>query len=152
MQTVREFLDQLATDSEHNEQGSLAPTPRIFIPLEAENVVHGRRFTPPHLDNAGAIWEGYHYRQVPVQGRVSSWHYRKGTHRVLLWVYDSKKLPLRAVLEPQIARNQPVFVGTHHGRAVAALERNGVGYAATTTLPPAEAAELIASVGSSVLR
>jgi hypothetical protein len=149
MQKVREFLDQLATENEHNHYAAL---PGPFIPPDAQNVVRGQRFTPPRLETAGAVWEGYQPRQVPLQGRVSSWHYRIGNHRVLLWVYDSKKLPLRAVLEPQIARNQPVFVGTHHGRAVAALERNGVGYAATTTLPPAAAAELVASIGNSVIR
>ncbi|MGC4065665.1 MAG: hypothetical protein QM784_13660 [Polyangiaceae bacterium] len=150
MQKVREFLDQLASDGEHTPSEPHFPMPRLF-PVEAETVVGGRRFTPPRLEPA--IWEGYHVQQVPVQGRVSSWHYRVGKHRVLLWVYDSQKLPLRAVLEPQVARNQAVFVGTHHGRAVAALERNGVGYAATTTsLPPTETAELVASVGNAIIR
>jgi anti-sigma factor RsiW len=155
MQTVREFLDQLAEDSEHNSRNDDWRTPYrlpLSLPLVADsiNVVHGQRLTPPRLENAGAFWEGYHLRQVPVQGRVSSWHYRVANHRVLLWVYDSKKLPLRAVLEPRVAHNQPVFVGTHRGRAVAALEKNGFGYAATTDLPQTQAAELVASLGNDV--
>jgi hypothetical protein len=152
MQTVRDFLDQLAADAEHNGRDSWRPPyqlPEIFpfVP-ESINVVHGKRITPPSLDSAGAFWDGYHFRQVPVQGTVSSWHYRVANHRVLLWVYDSKKLPLRAVLEPRVAQNQPVFVGTHRGRAVAALENNGFGYVATTDLPPKQAAEFVASLGN----
>lgn len=156
MQTVQAFLDQLAGDSEHNRAHSgWQPPYRIpGIPSTADsiNVVRGQRFAPPRLENAGAFWEGYHTAQVPVQGRVSSWHYRVGNHRVLLWVYDSKKLPLRAVLEPQVAQNRPVFVGTHRGRAIAAIEKNGFGYAATSNLPPAQAAELVAALGDSVVR
>jgi hypothetical protein len=63
-------------------------------------------------------------------------------------VYDSKKLPLRAVLEPRVSHNQPVFVGTHRGRAVAAVESNGFGYVATTDLPPKQAVEFVASLGT----
>lgn len=156
MQTVRDFLDQLAEDSEHSRVGDdWQPPYRLPVswPVAADsiNVINGQRFTPPRLENAGAIWEGSHLRQVPVQGRVSSWHYRVANHRVLLWVYDSKKLPLRAILEPRVAHNQPVFVGTHRGRAIAALEKNGFGYAATTDLPQAQAAELVASLGNDVL-
>lgn len=154
MQTVQAFLDQLAGDSEHNlSQNGWQPPYRIpGIPSTADsiNVVRGQRFSPPRLENAGAFWDGYHTAQVPVQGRVSSWHYRVGNHRVLLWVYDSKKLPLRAVLEPQVAHNRPIFVGTHRGRAIAAIEKDGFGYAATSNLPQAQAAELVASLGDSV--
>jgi anti-sigma factor RsiW len=156
MQTLRDFLDQLAADSEHNRASDDWQPPYrlpISLPIAAEsiNVINGQRLTPPRLENAGAIWEGYHSRQVPIQGRVSSWHYRVANHRVLLWVYDSKKLPLRAVLEPRVSHNQPVFVGMHHGRAVAALEKNGFGYAATTDLPQSQVAELVASLGNDVL-
>lgn len=177
MQTLREFLDQLAADSEHAQD--IIPAARHYIPFPYRvhsnwpsmlpnamaaqatadaanefasiNVINGQRIRPPHLDKAGAIWEGFHERQIPVQGRISSWHYRMANHRVLLWVYDSKKLPLRAVLEPRVAQNQAVFVGTHRGRAVAALEKNGFGYAATTDLPQAQAAELVATLGNEVL-
>jgi len=169
MQTVRDFLDQLAADSEHTQDVSSELYPlrspyrvqsnwpgsmngMLVNATESINVINGQKITPPHLDNAGAIWEGYHFRQVPVQGRVSSWHYRMANHRVLLWVYDSTKLPLRAVLEPRVANNQAVFVGMHHGRAVAALEKNGFGYAATTDLPQAQAAELVAALGNTVVR
>ncbi len=148
MQTVREFLDQLAADSEHHpelaasvdvdgEPAFLASRPPSII-----NVSDKRRWPLPKLDGLGGIWEGLHYRNLAVHGRVPSLHYRIGGHRVLLWAYDSERVPLRAVLQAQVARSQPVFVGTRHGLAIAAVENGNHGLAITTDLSTSEAAEL----------
>jgi hypothetical protein len=165
MQTVRDFLDQLAADTEHQAelqqasvnqlgqdqlgQDQLGPNSGIALmgshAPPTINVGRGRPWALPKLEELGGIWEGLHYRNVARAGRVPSVHYRIGSHRVLLWAYDSERVPLRVLLEPNVARNHPVFVGTHHGLAVAAVERAGQGFVATTDLSPSEAAELIVS-------
>ncbi|HEY5956118.1 MAG TPA: zf-HC2 domain-containing protein [Polyangiaceae bacterium] len=152
MQTVREFLDQLAADTEHHPEAEGQPVVNqdgdvVFVGSRPPviNVGRGRPWTLPKLEELGGIWEGLHYRNLAREGRVPSLHYRIGGHRVLLWAYNSERVPLRVVLEPNIARNHPVFVGTHHGLAVAAVERDGQGFVATTDLSPSEAAELIVS-------
>lgn len=154
MQTVRDFLDQLAADTaEHSEQSTelveesdtafLTPRPPAMI-----NVANGRHWPRPQIERLGGIWEGLHYRNLARAGRVPSLHYRIGGHRVLLWAYNSERVPLRVLLEPHIARNQPVFVGTHNGLAVAAVERGGHGVVATTDLSPSEAAELVVTAAA----
>jgi hypothetical protein len=149
MQTVRDFLDQLATDSEHSAEDPAAlveeaePVMVSPRPPSMINVSSGRHWTLPRLENIGGIWEGLHYRELAREGRIPSLHYRIGGHRVLLWAYDSERVPLRVLLEPRVARNHPVFVGTRHGLAIAAVERQGQGFVATTDLSPSEAAELI---------
>lgn len=151
MQTVREFLDQLASDTQHApELGNdlVEESEPIFVtqrPPSIINVGHDRRWPLPKMESLGGIWEGLHYRNLARQGRVPSLHYRVGGHRVLLWAYNSEHVPLRVLLEPHIARNQPVFVGTHHGLTIAAVERKGHGYVATTDLSPSEAAEVVVS-------
>jgi hypothetical protein len=149
MQTVRDFLDQLAADTEHNPEGSAAMVEEsepVFVssrPPAIINVSSSRRWPLPKFDSLGAIWEGLHYRNLAPQGRVPSLHYRVGGHRVLLWAYDSERVPLRVLLEVNVARNHPVFVGTHHGLTVAAVEHRGQGFVATTDLSPSEAAEFV---------
>ena len=149
--TIRSFLDQLAaeTDSLRQEDGSaqfveeaepvfLSPMPPAVIAVSDK-----RRMATPRLSDVGAIWEGLHYRNLAaIQGRIPSLRYRIGGHRVLLWAYDSERVPLRVVLEPHVARNRPCFVGTHNGLAFAAVEHGGHGIVATTDLTTREAAEV----------
>lgn len=155
MQTVREFLDQLAADSQRRPEYSselVEESEPEFAPAQPPSVLHvghDRRLPAPQgLEKLGAIWEGLRYRNLAVHGRVPSLQYRVGGHRVLLWAYDSQRVPLRVVLEPRVALNHPVFVGTHHGLAIAAVEHEGQGFAATTDLTPSEAAELVVTAAA----
>ncbi len=99
---------------------------------------------PPELSSLGAVWEGGQ-RRHSAQGQMTSWYYRVGEHRVVVSAYDSRRVPLRVLLEPRVARNKPVFVGTRGGYAVAAFEHQGIGLAATADLSPHETAELVAA-------
>lgn len=156
VQTVQEFLDQLAADTEHNHDAASAPVeevePVVFAsarPPSIINLSHDRRWrTPEDLERLGAIWEGIRYRTLASHDRVPSIQYRVGGHRVLLWAYDSQRVPLRVALEPRVALNHPVFVGSRHGLAIAAVERNGHGFAATTDLSQSEAAELVVTAAT----
>lgn len=155
MQTVQEFLDQLASDTQHNQELSSTEVEEAepqFVATRPPSVIHvgqDRRWrTPQGLEKLGAIWEGLRYRHLAMHDRVPSLQYRIGGHRVLLWAYDSQRVPLRVVLEPRVALNHPVFVGTHHGLTVAAVERAGQGFAATTDLSPSEAAELVVTAAA----
>lgn len=150
MTSVESFLDELTQYYSHAEHPFATGTlpvavsasqrmprnqllPEVAAPLEA-----------PELSALGAVWEGGHLRQSR-QGRTTNWHYRVGGHRVVVSIYDSQRVPLRVLLEPRVARNKAVFVGTRHNYAVAAVESNGVGLAATTDLTPYETAELVAA-------
>jgi hypothetical protein len=150
MASVEEFLDDLTQYYSHAED----PLPVGTVPMGApvSNKMPraqllpdvGLPLQPPELSMVGAVWEGGHLRQSR-QGRTTNWHYRVGDHRVVVSVYDSRQVPLRVLLEPRVARNQAVFVGTRGGCAVAAVESNGMGLAATTDLSPLETAELVAA-------
>lgn len=149
MQTVREFLDQLAADGEHHPELAASvdldgePAFLASRPPSVINVGDKRRWPLPNLDGLGGwTFEGFHYRNLALHDRVPSLHYRIGGHRVLLWAYDSERVPLRAVLQAQVARSRPVFVGTRHGLAIAAVENGNHGLAITTDLSTSEAAEL----------
>jgi len=100
---------------------------------------------PPELSSLGAVWEGGQRRHSRHQGQLTSWYYRVGEHRVVVSAYDSRRVPLRVLLEPRVARNKPVFVGTRGGYAVAAFDHQGIGLAATADLSPHETAELVAA-------
>lgn len=96
----------------------------------------------PQLQQYGARWEGG--TVVPVRNhRAASFRFRMHGHRVTLYVYDAKRVPLRAELEARVVRNVPVFVGQRRGYSIAAVEQRGVGHALTTDMSDAESAELI---------
>jgi anti-sigma factor RsiW len=138
-------IDQLLEELvDYHAQG---PTPEITEPslvpqLEPEVGVPVRI---PSLQQYGARWEGGGV--VPVRNqRAASLRYRLGGHRVTLYVYNSTRFPLRAMLEPRVVRNEPVYVGVRRGYSIAAKERRGVGYAVTADLDDRESAELVASI------
>ncbi len=96
----------------------------------------------PQLQQYGARWEGG--TVVPMRNhRAASFRFRVHGHRVTLYVYDAKRVPLRAELEARVVRNVPVFVGQRRGYSIAAVEQRGVGHALTTDMSDAESAELI---------
>lgn len=114
------------------------PGPRLIHTLEPEVGVPIRI---PKLQQFGARWEGG--TVVPVSNqRAASFRYRLGGHRVTVYVYNAERVPIRARLEPRVVRNMPVFVGTHRGYSIAAVERRGVGHAVATDLDDDESAEL----------
>ena len=99
----------------------------------------------PSLQQYGARWEGASV--VPVHNRrAASFRYHLGGHRMTLYVYDSSRFPLRAMLEPRVVRNQPIYVGTRRGYSIAAREQRGIGHAIATDLDDRESAELVASI------
>lgn len=98
----------------------------------------------PSLAQYGARWEGG--RIVPMQSRrAASLRYRLGDHKVTMYVYDSRRFPLRVSLEPRVVRNVPVYVGARRGYTLAAVEQKGVGFAVTSDLGDQENAELVAA-------
>ncbi len=65
-------------------------------------------------------------------------------HRVSLYVFDSKRVPLHANrLKARHIGARNVYVGNMRGYSVAASERNGVGYVLTSDLPDDESAKLV---------
>lgn len=101
----------------------------------------------PSLQGYGAHWEGGSV--IPMRSRhanAASFRYRLNGHRLTVYVYDARRLPLRDRLEPQVVHDAPVFVGTRRGYSIAAVERRGVGYALATDLALRKSAELVASI------
>lgn len=105
--------------------------PRVGVPVRA-----------PKLQDYGARFVGGSV--VPVRNsRAASFRYRLDKHRITVYVYDSKRVPVRAHLEPKVVRDVPVYLGERRGYSIAAVEKRGVGYAVATDLEPPETAELV---------
>jgi len=135
---LEEFVDhhlQAPTTPEITEASQLTRLePEVGVPVNV-----------PSLQQYGARWEGA--AVVPVRNlHAASLRYRLGGHRVTLYVYNSTRFPLRAMLEPRVLRNEPIYVGMRRGYSIAAKERRGVGYAVTADLDDRESAELVASI------
>jgi len=136
-QLIDEFVNYHADD----------PPPQVTEPsqlLRFDRTV-GVPVRLPSLQQYGAHWIGGSI--VPVRNqRAASLRYKLDGHRVTLYVYDSHRFPLRVMLEPRVVRNVPVYVGNRHGYSIAAVEREGVGYAVASDLNDRESAELVASI------
>jgi anti-sigma factor RsiW len=137
--SVEQLVDELV--SYH----AKAPAPEVTQPTMVPGLEPRVGF-PVRLPSLhGAQWEGASI--VPMQNqRAASLRYNLGNHRVTVYVYNSDRFRLRAMLEPRVVRNQPVYVGTRRGYSIAAREQRGVGYAVATDLGDRESAELVASI------
>jgi len=137
--SVEQLVDELV--SYH----AKAPEPEVTQPTMVPGLEPRVGF-PVRLPSLhGAQWEGASI--VPMQNqRAASLRYNLGNHRVTVYVYNSDRFRLRAMLEPRVVRNQPVYVGTRRGYSIAAREQRGVGYAVATDLGDRESAELVASI------
>lgn len=99
----------------------------------------------PEMKQYGASWEGGSV--IPVKNyHAVIFRYRLSNHPVTVYIYDTRQVRLRAVLEPRVVHNQPVHVGDRHGYSIAALERRGVGCAVATDLDDDESAELATTI------
>jgi anti-sigma factor RsiW len=139
--SVEELVDELVA----YHASALEPQvtePKLVAQLEPEI---GMPLRVPSLQQYGGRWEGASV--VPMRNqRAASLRYHVGDHRVTIYVYDSNRFPLRAMLEPRVVRNKPVYVGSRRGYSIAASEQRGVGHAVATDLGDRESAELIASI------
>lgn len=140
LRNVDLLVDQLVND--HANGGVTEPQvtePALVNRFEPEVGVPVR--LPSLQQYYGARWEGGSV--VPMrENRAASFRYRLAGHRVTLYVYDSRRLPLRATLEARVVRNVPVYFGNRRGYSVAAVEQRGVGCAVASDLPDQEGAEL----------
>jgi anti-sigma factor RsiW len=123
------------------------PTPQItdssMVPkLEPEVGVPLRL---PSLKQYGAHWQGGSV--IPVHNnRAAIFRYDVSNHPVTVYVYDTRQVRLRGVLEPTVVHDKPVHVGVRHGYSIAAREQRGVGYAVATDLDDGESAELVSTM------
>jgi anti-sigma factor RsiW len=126
---------------------SAPPAPQIteqaLVPkLEPEVGVPVRL---PQLKQYGARWQGGSV--IPVHNnRAAIFRYEVSNHPVTVYVYDTRQVRLRGVLEPRVVHDMPVHVGVRHGYSIAAREQRGVGYAVATDLDDNESAELVSTI------
>jgi len=99
----------------------------------------------PSLKQYGAHWQGGSV--IPVHNnRAAIFRYDVSNHPVTVYVYDTRQVRLRGVLEPTVVHDKPVHVGVRHGYSIAAREQRGVGYAVATDLDDGESAELVSTM------
>jgi anti-sigma factor RsiW len=99
----------------------------------------------PQLKQYGAHWQGGSV--IPVHNnRAAIFRYEVSNHPVTVYVYDTRQVRLRGVLEPRVVHDKPVHVGERHGYSIAAREQRGVGYAVATDLDDNESAELVSTI------
>jgi anti-sigma factor RsiW len=99
----------------------------------------------PQLKQYGARWQGGSV--IPVHNnRAAILRYEVSNHPVTVYVYDTRQVRLRGVLEPRVVRDKPVHVGVRRGYSIAAREQRGVGYAVATDLDDNESAELVSAI------
>jgi anti-sigma factor RsiW len=126
---------------------SSPPAPQVTepnqLPTFEANV--GVRIRAPQLDAYGAEWEGANLVPV-VNQQAASLRYKMPGHRVTVYVFDSRKVPIHRRLEKRLVAGSPVYVGQWRGYSVAARDSRGVGYAMTTDLDDAKITQLISSI------
>jgi anti-sigma factor RsiW len=115
-----------------------------LLPTFEPNV--GVKIRLPSLN--GAHWDGASLVSV-VNYQAASLAYSMPGHRVTVYVFDPRRVPVRQPLE-RVARRvtgeEPVYVGQWRGYSVAAKERRGVGYAMTGDLDDQEILQMISSI------
>lgn len=104
--------------------------------LTQMNPVVGVRVARPEFTALGARFLGarMHHRQAAML------QYAVGDRRrVTLYVFDPSRLPVKANrLQPRVVENKHLYLGRIRGYAVAASERDGVGYALASDLSDQE--------------
>jgi anti-sigma factor RsiW len=140
--TVEALLDELV--SAH----AAPPAPQITEPTLVGNLEPevGVPVHLPSLASYGARWEGGSVIPVRNENHAALFRYRLSNRPVTVYVYDARRVPLRAVLEPRVVHDVPIHVGAHRGYSIAAREQRGVGYAVATDLTSDESAELVAAI------
>lgn len=126
---------------------SSPPLPQVtepqLLPALEPNV--GVRVQAPRLEAYGATWEGASL--VPLDKHQAAYmRYRMPGHRVTVYVYDPRKVPVHHPLEKRVIGSQPIYVGQWRGYSVAARENRGVGYAMAADLEAPELTQLISSI------
>jgi anti-sigma factor RsiW len=125
------------------------------LPPETTNPEELKRFDPfvgvavrgPQLQPFEANFKGA--RLLPMRDRRAAvlQYTVKGMHRVTLYVFDSRAMPVQATsLKPRVVRDrrqQQVYVGRLRGYSIAAAEEHGVGYALASDLNDDESAQLM---------
>jgi anti-sigma factor RsiW len=139
---IDQFIDDLVTYHLEPQQSAVTE-PAALEQFDPEVGVPVRL---PRLQQYGARWEGGSV--VPIRNRRAALlRYHLGGHKMTLYVYDAKRVPLERRLKPRVVRNEPVYVGWERGFTIAATERRGVGYAAVATdMNDQESAEIVASL------
>ncbi len=98
--------------------------------------VRSPKFDPKNVRYIGA-------RMMPRRHAMLQYMLRD-QHRVSLYVFDAKRVPLRANrLKPKHVGARNVYVGNMRGYSVAASERDGVGYVLASDLPSDESAKMV---------
>lgn len=119
------------------------PPPEVtdYDGLDRFNPYLGVRVPRPQLSQLGARYLGarIHRHAAMLQYSVAD-----GRRRVTLYVFDPTRMPVQANrLEPVVVGNSHLFVGHVRGYAVAASERDGVGYALASDLPDKDTEQLL---------
>jgi hypothetical protein len=140
--SVEQALDRLIDNH------SAPPQPQVtqpeLLPMLEPNV--GVRVSlPSELSRFGAQWEGAGLVAVR-DHQAASLRYRMPGHRVTVYVYDPRKVPVHRSLQQRLILNDPIYMGDWRGYKVAAKQHQGVGYAMATDLDDAQIAELIAAI------
>jgi anti-sigma factor RsiW len=139
---IEDALDRLI--DYHSAPQEPQVTEAKLLPTFEPNI--GVRIHLPSL--GGAHWEGASLVPV-VNHQAASLAYTMPGHRVTVYVFDPRKVPVRQPLERMQRRengDDPVYVGQWRGYSVAAKERRGVGYAVTADLDDQEILRLISSI------
>ncbi|MDX2050777.1 MAG: zf-HC2 domain-containing protein [Polyangiaceae bacterium] len=136
---VESQLDQLV---ENHARGSAPQFTQLAMLRQLEPEV-GVPLRPLSLQDYGVRFLGG--SMVPLKGRqTASFSYGSPDgHRLTVYVYDARRVPLGSALEARVVQRTPVYVGTRRGYSIAAVERRGVGYALAADMDDRESAELI---------
>jgi len=134
--TFDHFLDELVAAH------AQPPPPEVtsFDNLGRFDPYVGVRIPRPQLATAGATFKGarMHSRAAMLQYML------RQRHRVTVYVFDPARVPLRANrLSQRRYGARDVYVGHVRGYAVAASERQGVGWAIASDLSNDESAQLL---------
>jgi anti-sigma factor RsiW len=123
------------------------------LPPETTNPEELSRFDPfvgvpvrrPAFQPFGARFNGARVVPAASDRRAALLQYSVGSHRVTVYVFDPRAVPVRSNrLKARWIEQRPVYAGKLRGYSVAAAEsQHGVGYALATDLDDDESARLV---------